>query len=324
MGACVKDAPIPPPVGDCTPQQQFIQSEFSHDKYQYKQPFFNPLNTNEFVYYYIDYDDYQLGNAQFQIRTYNLETNENKLLFNYNTSLTEFKWSRKGWIAFRDIWAAQIFIMKENGDSLIQKSGNALNYSPCWNFSGSKIYYKYTPTQGHPYYFLSQPLQGNSIDTLLIPDDLYYGVTNLNDVSSKNELVSVTLIDNTPTIATSPLELLDFKPLVNMEVGFNTEFPTGMCWSADGNKIYVSIYQNGLFEINAETGVFKKIMKYCWDREYSNISSSPDGKYLIGELVEKYYRLNDDGEAYGDIATNSSLYLIDLATMEETKVNLEL
>lgn len=323
MGACVKDAPIPPPVGDCPPQQQFIQSEFSNDRYQYREPFFNPLNANEFVYYYIDYDDYQLGNAQFQIRTYNLETNENKLLFTYNTPLIEFKWSRKGWIAFRDIWASQIFIMKENGDSLIQKSENVYNYSPCWNYSGSEIYYRYSPTMGFPYYFLSQPLYGNSVDTLLRPNDPFLGYAGRTDVSSKNDLVSITLIDNSLTIATSPLDILDFKSLVNMKIGFNTDFPTGMCWSADGEKIYVSISQTGLFEINAETGAYKSIMKYCWNREYTHISSSPDGKYLIGELVEKYYRLNDDGEAYGDIATNSSIYLIELATLEETKVNID-
>lgn len=323
MGACVKDAPIPPPLGDCTPQQQFIQSQFSPDRFQYKQPFFNPLNPSEFVYYYIDYVDYSLGNAKFQVRKYNLETLENKLLVDYGSPMTEFKWSRKGWITLRGIGVSQIFIVKENGDSLIQKSESVYNYSPCWNYSGSKIYYRYTPTQGHPYYFLSQSLHGSMVDTLLRPDDSYSGFAGFNDVSSQNDLAAVTLINNSLTIATTPLDEIVFTPLVNMEAGFDTDFPTGMCWSADGEKIYVSIYQNGLFEVNAETGSYTRIMKYCWDREYTYISASPDGKYLIGELVEKYYRLNDDGEAYGDIATNSSIYLIELATMEETKVNLE-
>jgi hypothetical protein len=324
MGACKKDAPIPPISGVCTPKKQFLVSSFAKDRFQFAAPYFNPLNSNEFVYQYMDFE-----NLSFQLRKFNIETMTNELLMEDIRFINQPKWNRNGWIVTDNYFDHQIWAVNEIGDSLIEISIGGLNYSPCWDFSSTRVYYRSSQTQGHPYFFLSRNLDNSIADTLLFSNGPNYGFTIYNDVSIHNALVSITFIDNSLSLSVSDLNDLNFERILDMDKSFDVEMPTGLCWNYDGSKIFISIYDNGtdrisgLFEVDIYSGQLTKRMEYCWDRQYSNISASPDGDYLIGERIDSYYRLNENGEPNGVIVENSSIYLIDLLTMEETKISLE-
>ena len=64
-------------------------------------------------------------------------------------------------------------------------------------------------------------------------------------------------------------------------------------------------------------------MDFCDTKRYETISCSADGKKLIGERVDSYLVKDNEGNATGRIMENSSIYLIDLETLEETKINLD-
>ena len=64
-------------------------------------------------------------------------------------------------------------------------------------------------------------------------------------------------------------------------------------------------------------------MVFCDSKRYTKISCSPDGTRLIGERIDSYLEKNSNGSPTGKIIENSNIYLIDLQTLKETKINLE-
>lgn len=325
MGACKKDAPIPPILGACAPRKQFLVSSFAKDRFQYASPYFNPLNSNEFVYQFIDYES-----LSFQLRKFNIETKDNELLMDDIKVIYQPKWSRSGWIATDNYFDHQIWIVKDSGDSLKKVTNITFNFFPVWNNMGTSIHFVHAPNYGIPNFYLKTSINGShSTDTILWPSGPFQGRASCGDISPKNDLVAGTFIESSYTIGVGHLENLNLDKVVDMYETFNVDNPTGLCWNYDGTKIFISIYNNGtdrisgLFEVDIYSGQITKRMDYCFDQQYSKISASPNGDYLIGERIDSYYRLNENGEPNGVIVENSSIYLIDLLTMEETRISLE-
>ncbi len=120
MTSCLKDKVISTPSGegDCysfgvLPSLTY----FSNERFQYQAPYFNPNNVNEFVY---NYKDFELD--EYKLMKYNIQTGEKTVLANNVKIISQPKWSRKGWIAFDNVFNQnyQIWIIKDNGDSLKQ------------------------------------------------------------------------------------------------------------------------------------------------------------------------------------------------------------
>lgn len=334
LAACRKDEPLPcikeseKPCCDDFPDMW--SSWIWESRFQYKAPYFNPNNSNEFVFYYKDWDL-----DKHQLVKYNLLTHQKTVLANNVKIISQPKWNSKGWIAFDNEVDFQIWKLKENGDSLFQSTSSTFNFFPAWSSSGNKLYWQYTPVRGVPYYFLRQELNGATVDTLMRLGDAYDGYTAYNDVSVNDWLVSEMVFAPSQNIHIGYADLttsgIIFKSVVN-STQIHTQGISGMCWSHDGQSIYTSIVGStetlgpngmGLFNFNIATGAKKRILCFCDSKMYNHLSCSPDGKYLIAERVDLQLTYDPQGNLNLKIIRSSSISLIDLQTNIETQLNLE-
>lgn len=323
--ACRKDKPIPSPVSnnsECSVfdwgNQTVAMTWFTNERFQYQTPYFNPKNTNEFVY---NYKDYELN--EYKLMKYNLQTGVKTELANNVKIISQTKWSRKGWIAFDNVYNQnyQLWIVKENGDSLRQLTNSIYNLFPAWDSTGFNLYWQYSPVLGHPYYFLKKDLNSSTVDTVLRNGDANNGYVSLAEFSNSNKLIAKTHILNKNSIGLSTASF-NFSNLIDLDTEFLNKL-TGLTWSSDNETTYFTIHHNGLYNLNTYNSNYIKLMDFCDTKRYKSISCSPDGEKLIGERVDSYLAKDNKGNPTGQIVENSSIYIIDLETLEETKINLE-
>lgn len=326
MAACKVDPAIPKIVGtnqECEIFPELSMSYFVSERFQYQKPFFNPINKNEFIYNFIDYEL-----SEFKLMKYNFETKEKTEIANNIKLINQAKWSRKGWIAFDDFPSYQIWIIKDNGDSLIQKTQNKYNLWPVWNVNGDKLYWNHSPVLGVPSFFLKQGLYNEHTDSISKYGDDYDGYTSRNDVSSNNNLLSGMFFTSNQQFNLSYADLsrnkFEFKSIItdSPEI-LSSSSVLGLCWSYDNQNIFFSVYNSGLYIANINTKQKNKLITFCDNKKYGAISASNDGKYLIAERIDRRLEYTSDGQPTGKIIEQSSIYLIDLQTLEETKVNLD-
>ncbi len=318
MVSCRKDKPIPSPMEnqDCYDFPVITGPQiswFTAGRFQYKTPYFNPSNSDEFVYYYRDFllDENKL-------MKYNIQTGLKTELVNNVKLISQPKWSRKGWIAFDNTLDYQIWIVKDNGDSLTQFTTNTCNLYPAWNEAGNELLWNHTPVLGYPYFLVKQKLHSLIIDTL------FNDFTKYNDISSDNKLISNITIDGQYHIGVSNVDQVTFNSLVNLSADSLDSF-AGLSWGNNSQSAFFSIhYSNnigGLFKIDLNSQSYEKIFEFCDSKQYSRISCSADGTNLIGERIDSYLP-NPDYSAR-EIRQNSSIYIIDLLTLTETKIDLQ-
>jgi len=328
--ACQKNKPLPCNSENsdninCEDFPELWISWFGEYRFQYKSPCFNPLNDNEFVYYYKDNES-----GVFQLLKYNLVTQQKTILVNGVKIYGQPKWSRKGWIAFTtqpSFYVEHIFIVKDNGDSLTQLTSVTANYDPVWNYNGTKIYWLHSPVLGHPYYYLSKTLDEESIDTALYSNGENLGFCSKGDVSFDNKLIGHTFVNNKNYIGISNLNDLNFSlsGIFDYNVIFDYPSPEGLTWHSSGLYFYVSHpggYNRGIHKVYLNGNV-QRLMKHCDNKRYTIISCSKDGKKLIAERVDSFLERDDDNNPTGKIIQKSSIWLIDIETLKESRINLE-
>lgn len=328
--ACRKDKPVPSVVEstDCKPfaKDLPLQTYFTNERFQYKAPHFNPNNSNEFIYHFRDYEQ-----NVFQLLKYNLQTKQKTFIIESGKIGGQPKWSNNEWISYTHTpaYSEHIFIVKDNGDSLTQFTENVSNFSPAWSSTGDELYWAYSPNLAIPYHFLSQNLDSLVPDTLSESGDLYNGYLRYNAISSNNKLLSLVHINNSssPYLATASLdeESLSFTSIVNMNQAFDYPSVSGLCWSNNHEYVYVSIGypDGGLYKIGVDNSSVDLLIPFCDTKRYESISASSDGKYLVGERIDSHLKLDSSSNPTNEIIENSSIYLINLNTLEEIKVNLE-
>jgi len=322
MISCRKDKVIPTPSGEgeCYSFNNLPNlTYFSNERFQYQTPFFNPNNDNEFVY---NYKDFELD--QYQLIKYNIQTGVKTVLAENIKIISQPKWSRKGWIALDNVLNQnyQIWIIKSNGDSLTQFTSNIANIFPVWDVNGDFLFWQHSPVLGIPSYFFRQGLYNSMSDTLVNSGDQSMGWVTYNDVSVDNILISKTIIGNQNHIGFTNLNNPNFQSLVNLD-NVNLVGLEGLCWSNNSQMAYFTIYKNGLYKLNVSNGSYTKLISFCDSKRYKSISCSSDGKKLIGERIDSYLVKDEEGNPTGQIMENSSIYIIDLETLKETKINLE-
>lgn len=118
------------------------------------EPCFNPNNDNEFVY---------TKRAQGrELRIYNLQTKENKLILASNNAIRVPKWGETGWIVFESP-DCNVYKIKSDGDSLVQMTTEGCYNHPSWFFDEDKII-TYNRILGKEVII---DINGNILDTLI-------------------------------------------------------------------------------------------------------------------------------------------------------------
>tara|TARA_R110002072_G_scaffold298981_1_gene473758 strand:- start:10082 stop:11104 length:1023 start_codon:yes stop_codon:yes gene_type:complete len=320
--ACRKDKPSP--VSNNSECSEFDNlpslTYFANSRFQYQTPYFNPNNPNEFVYNYKDFDL-----DEYKLIKYNVQTSVKTLLAENVKIISQPKWSRKGWIAFDNVFNQnyQMWIIKDNGDSLKQLTSSIANLFPVWDAVGDDLYWQHSPVLGVPYYFFKQGLYNSIVDTVLRDGDANNGYAGYSEVSINNILLTNTFINNQSHLAISNLSQISFTSLFNVNQAFSTDYIRGLTWSNNSQTAYFTVYNDGLYQLDINTGNYTKLMVFCDSKRYTKISCSPDGTRLIGERIDSYLEKNSNGSPTGKIIENSNIYLIDLQTLKETKINLE-
>ncbi|MEX1192400.1 MAG: hypothetical protein WEA99_10540 [Brumimicrobium sp.] len=325
--ACRKDKPVPS-VEESSECKSFSkdlppQTYFTNERFQYKAPHFNPNNSNEFIYHFRDYEQ-----NEFQLLKYNLLTKQKTLIVESGKIANQPKWSSDGLIAYTHHvgYVDHIYLVKDNGDSLTQLTDNVHNMFPVWSSTGDELYWAYTPNLGIPYYFLKQNLDNSYPDTILQDGDSYGGYATYNSISHSNKLLSLTLIGNKKHIAWTSLNEtpITYSSIANMSQAFDYPSVSGLCWSSDEEYVYATVNgkENGLYKIDINSSSKELLIPFCETKSYRSISASSDGNYLIGERIDRHLHLDDQSNPTGEIIENSSIYLIDLHTLEETKIDL--
>ncbi|MBP5982260.1 MAG: hypothetical protein KA734_00950 [Fluviicola sp.] len=331
--ACRKDKPQPcsEPNGiECLDFKELETFQgitfFSHERFQFQSPCFNPNNPNEFVY---NYKDFELD--EFQLVKFNISTGIKTILANNVKIISQPKWSRKGWIAFDNVFEQnyQLWIVKDNGDSLTQKSVSGGNISPAWDSEGENLFWLHSPNKppSYPYYFFKQGVSNTITDTLMRDGDINQGSAVFNEISSQNILLTNTIINNEIHFAYAPLSSMSFTSIFNNSSQFKTDLIRGVAWSSNSQIAYFTFYNNsdmdGLYKLNINSGSFTKLINFCHSKRYNSISCSSNGTEIVGERIVSYTIKDSDGNFTGQIVENSEIFMIDLVTLKETKINLE-
>jgi len=329
MISCRKDKVVPAPSGvdNCTNFENLPSlTFFTKGRFQYQTPYFNPNNLNEFVF---NYKDFEL--EEYELVKYNIQTGVKTIIAENVNIISQPKWSRKGWVAVDNVYNQnyQLWIVKDNGDSLIQKSISGGNIFPSWDSTGEYLYWQYSPNipPAFPYYFFKQGLYSSFTDTIMRDCDINHGYAGYSDISIDNILLTNTSINNEIHFAYAPLSSLSFTSIFNNLSKFNTDFMRGVSWSNNSQIGYFTFFNNsssdGLYKININSGTCTKLLDFCNSKRYQSISCSSDGKKLLGERVDSYLVKDGSGNPTGQIVENSSIYIIDLETLKETKINLD-
>jgi Tol biopolymer transport system component len=322
MGSCEKD-PILMPNADCVcpnfpDEPSPAITWFTNERFQYKAPYFSP-NNDEFVYNYFDFEL-----QEFKLMKYNLGTKEKTELSSNARIISQPKWSKAGWIAYDNVFDYQLWVVKDNGDSLMQLTENAHNLFPAWDTTGNSLYFQHSENLGIPYFLFRHVISSMETDTLSRQGDQIDGYTKFNDISTENHLLSEVFFsdDNDQYLAFTDVGNIDFTSIVNLKDEGLTNV-TGLTWAADGRSFYFTVYHDGMYQVDINTGEPYKLIDFCDTKMYHHLSASPDGTKLVGERVDRYRVHDEDDRFTGEIVENSSIYLIDLATMVETKIELE-
>ncbi len=326
--ACRKDKPIPEfvpdiDVDDDTSCYNFVETGpylfyIVEENEQYLSPHLNPNNDNEFVYFYRNYS----ANKR-QLIKYNMVTKHKQILVDDVLIISRPKWSKKGWIAFDSYPDYNLWTIKDNGDSLTVFSSNTTHLHPVWDTSGDNLYWLHSTNLTFPHYYLKKGLYDSVVDTVLQDGDANIGIATYSDIKFDNKLLAITYINNKKDVAITDLNAINFTSLVGNETVFGDVKPASVCWSNTEEFVYLSYANFGLYKHNVSTGSYDRLIEYCDSKYYGSLSCSSDGQTLLVLRGDSYKKKDSLGNPVHPIHVKSSIYLIDLNTLVETKINLD-
>lgn len=307
----------------CENFPEMLISWFQESRYQFKTPHFNPLNSAEFVYYF---KDNELG--LHQLIKYNLLSNEKTVLVNDIRIYGQPKWGKKGWIAFtsQSAYVEHIYIIKDNGDSLTQVTTSLANYAPFWNVSGDELLWTHSPDLGSQKYLLRMNRSSFVVDSVSQLGAFYYV-----DVYNDKALQIISADPNSPSGGQGYYGYHNLNAPPFTSNNFNTigvsatSSMEGICWHTSGQKFFVShggANVSGVYSVTLD-GIASRFLINCDTKRHTTISCSQDGKKLIAERIDSSLELDQNNNPTGKIIQKSTIWLIDLETALETKIDLE-
>jgi hypothetical protein len=273
-------------------------------------PCFNPNNISEFTYI-------KEENDVFTLVKYNIDTKVENVLIENARIVGRPKWGRNGWIVFDKRTDLQIYILKENGDSVRQVTNYFQNLDPIF-LGDNKIFFTVSmrvdldPSGG----IKVIDLFGNRLDSIKPKDlevaQLFYSDANTNQViaswvwSPQNNICSIKKFD---------FSTRQYQPVYDF-VYNGRNIITGICWHPNNEDIYFSTAREGIFKVNINSKKVVKLRNGCDKRMYFYLSISPDGKKIIVERVDA----TEYQKKQGDYTSESKIFIMDIDGKNERNV----
>lgn len=226
----------------------------------------NPKNADEILVF-----RNLVSNGKAALVKYDLKNKTNQVLFE-GTIQFQPKWGKNGWILFN--YDNEIWRIKSDGDSLTQLTFNTFNFSPDWNYDGSKFIYFDRKIQNS----IIADFNGNHLDTthnfggFEIPcwqhDSLICGVGPSN-----------TSVGN------------PYDNKINLIYDFEDGHSGNAAWL--NNEEYIWWYKEGIYRSNYKTKETKQLKATCNAVFYLYTSYCPaDDKVLFLRINRKLINKN--------------------------------
>lgn len=291
---------------------------YMEDSIQFKYPTFNPDNSDEILYQYINYNT-----LTFQLKKYNIKTRLNQVLVDNVILINQPAWSKNGKIVY-EVYGNELFLTDEFGTEPIPFGYYGLNRKPSCFGMEEKFVFRHTNFLNGEHYVLCISADQENTDTLMYPAA---GTDNI--VISRDKFLLASSGDNFYALDLKTKDSFSYQDMVQIPLQLGGGGAQGLCWSADGTKFYASKYSggsttpSGLYEVEYPSGNYRRIVTYCASKTYTKIAASPDGKFLLVQRLDRYQKFNSNGGFTGDIVENSSIYMFNPATGMEIKLDLE-
>lgn len=272
---------------------------YSYGGLQYKAPYFNPNDPNEFVFIEVDYNlNYK------NLNIYNISTLEKKYLADNISDANQPKWNNENKILFKA--NNQIYIVNSSGDSSKQVTFTGLNVDPEWITFNSICYRD------------NNNLTGVFLDLQTLNSNIVEGKQlTIADVSTSLMIAATDGGADNPNITISPVDTLKWSIITNNT--FNSGKDRIMCiqWHPNNEDVYYTKWSNGLYRTNIYTKKEECILEGCQSKWYKYFNISPDGQKIIAERVDATFQ---NTGSVCSISSTSSIVLMNIDVTNEVTI----
>ena len=294
---CKKDAPVPVEEGCYSfgVSTSPLGFQYSYPQYLYREPVFNPQNSDEIIYVRED----KLNQSSTELRKRRISSGTDVPLVSDVWGIPD--WHTNGWILLRRT-DNQIWKIKSDGDSLTQLTFAGINIGPRWNSTGDKFVY----ASGNQTIVASSV--GTPIDT--ISDFfMYYGDWSPDDT----KLCSVVNTHNGEGLGSYDLTSGVTSIVATVPEG---EFIGQAGWQSSQTIYWVT--RKGFYKTDISTLVTIRIRPSCDSRYWWSFQFSGDGQKMIWERADS--RLS--GSDLNTIFQENKLFLLNVDGSGETPIDL--
>jgi len=256
------------PISPCLLSTQYVRPE----RYHYQDACFNPLNSNQIAFMRLDQS---VIPVRFELCTFDFCTGDLKVFTDKCFSGPD--WSAKGWIAFRGK-NKQIWIIKSDGDSLIQLTTNPLNHvTPRWNAAGEHLmFWEDNPYNNH----VITNTNAERKDTIqnLFGSTFDWDGQKIIVTRSENGLEYYVNLFDYPELNSNRIETIPLN-------GTTDYIP----YFVDINPTKNAVFWSNLYEINETdfSGHRRLVSRMTSANWYGRVSVSGDGQKLIVERTDR-------------------------------------
>ena len=281
---------------------------------QYTKPFFNPNNSDEFIYVK---EIPQSGSPIFELTKHVISSGQETILCNTEFIIDQPQWGETGWIIFSRL-GNTIMKINQDGTGLTQVTPTGKEcFKPCFNSSGTRFITMGSKANSNANYRPVFDLSGVIVDSVKYE---FNGVFIGDPYSTYAEFDNGYFVysdHNTP----SPFVNGYCKLNDNDEIDILNQIdkpngkglPIAMCMN--GSSLYHVQHKMGLYRFDLATQQTTLLMSNCQSRYIRSVSMSPDGKHIIYEQVKGFQTGNGD-----EVDEQSDIYTINVDTKEKTKI----
>lgn len=316
LAGCTKASPPVPdnsiPAGQEECKDYVFSSGEIFDTYittgpQYTRPFFNPNNSDEFIYI-------RSGTGTFtELVKYKISMGQETVLCSSLMIPSQPQWGAQGWIVF-SVLGNTTWKIKDDGTGLSQISSSGVEcYDPVISANGNSFMALGTLTSsGYRPVF---GLDGIIVDSVLVQSA---SVSMDRPISSEPDFKNgyYRYYDSSEPVQNFGFCKLNNNQTIEKLTSFGMATGEAVAACRNNDNIYYLRYQDGLYKLNIASHQVDKVMDNCQSRYIVSLSMSPDGKSIIFERVRGHQTMPGGME----IDEQSEIFIYNTVTGKETKV----
>ena len=241
-------------------------------------PFFNPNNSDEFLYVEID----TLGNSTIVI--YNLLSKQKKYVIAKNHyTFSAVNWSKNNWILYGDYTDHQIYKIKTDGTNLTKLTNASGWFSYPVSTSVNEILASFSNLNSQNY-MVKMDFNGNIYDSI---QNGYYEMGNISNCYQLACLDNSTPLRSAITVRdTGRIKSFVYIPIDDKNRNSSL---LSIAWHPNCEDIYFTNIYLDINKVNIRSYKQNIVKMGCYLDRYGVISISPDGNKIIAEKMHHYF-----------------------------------